>query len=148
MAAITTAASPMGSMYVRTGTAQADTGQVDWLLVPKWATWAQVILDVTTITATSAQLALKMADPTLLNDTQSMGLAETAAFTAMTGACMLVVDIGPGILGIANDVTNSATVNSYASVACLLPGVLGLSYIEVVGAGTVTYKLSCRFVGK
>jgi len=54
-----------------------------------------------------------------------------------------VVDIGPGVTGIADDVTGGAAADSYASINCILPEILGLHVISV--GDNNTYDLAVIF---
>jgi hypothetical protein len=138
MAAITTIQAPNGYRITRT-TASAFT---DWLTPPAWAKYCQIFLTPTAIT-TNLTLALVTADPGKLDDTFQMGLREIANFTAITAANITwCIDIGPGITGIADDITVSATADSYVSINCILPRLLGL---VLTPSGSATYTASVDF---
>lgn len=142
MAAIAPVASPIGSMYSETTTSAATV--VRYLLVPRWAKYALVTFTPTAIT-TSATLAFTSVDPVALDDSYVIRLAEHANLTAITGAnTTTCVQIGPGVTGIADDVTNAAAADSYVSLNTLLPAVLGVS---VANSGSNTYYLSVMFRG-
>ncbi len=132
---------------VRTATAQATTGQTDWVSVPRWARFMRVYFNLTAITGTSSQLALLDVVPITLDDAaqNTINLAEHPALTAQTAASLLVADVGPGVTGVGNDVTNSATANSYVQLNTSLPPVVGLKVTNVVGAGSFTYTLTIAF---
>ena len=148
MAAITTTvASPQAFVIVRNVSGQATTGQTDFVLVPQWAKYATVVDNLTTITGTSHTIALQVVDPVLLDDGEVMNVAEHAAWTAATGQRMLVVQVGPGVTGIADDTTASATADSYASLNAVLPSILGIKVTNVVGGGAFTYALTVKFRG-
>jgi len=85
MATITTV-SPSGTMYQRTGTAQADTGQTDWINVPSWAKYALVILAPVTFGGTTPVCTpslLALAAPSV-DEVYAQKVAEHTAFTGLT----------------------------------------------------------------
>lgn len=143
MAAITTQPSPFGNFYSETTTSSATL--VRYLLVPAWAQYALVMFTPTTI-GTSATLAFTAVDPVALDDSYVVRLAEHGNLTAITAAnTTLAVQIGPGVTGIADDVTNSASADSYVSLNAVLPAILGVS---VANSGSNTYYLSVLFRGR
>lgn len=157
MAVITPlAGSPHGNLVVvRNATAQATTGQTDWVTVPNWAKFATVDFNLTAVAGTSplvTSIFLRGIDPVTRDDTFQYALAEHAdlATVDMTGAAHLVVDIGPGVTGIANDVTQAATGFSAAALNCILPEFLGitLTFDRTTADETYTYTLSVRFEGR
>jgi hypothetical protein len=116
-----------------------------WLAVPKWARYAKIHFSVETLGATSLQLSLVEVPPFDRDDDHVIALREAAAFAAITAADVTsVVDIGPGVTGIADDVTGAAAADSYASINCILPDVLGI-IITGAGVGANTYDLSVVF---
>jgi hypothetical protein len=118
---------------IRNETAQASTGQTDWLDVPLGARYAQVVWNLTSVGASTTPTFLAsvfMADPITRNDTYKVKLGEHAALTAFTAANMLVMNIGPGITGIADDVTNSATAVSVVSINTVLPWLMGFTVLN------------------
>jgi len=115
-----------------------------WLRVPKWATYAKIYFVMEAKGGTSIQLALFEIPPVDLDDDHAIALREASAFAALTSADVTsVVDIGPGVTGIADDVTGGAAADSYASINCVLPEILGLHVISV-GANN-TYDLAVVF---
>ncbi len=150
MAAITTITTNFGSnIRVRTAAAQATTGQTDWLAIPHAARFMTLFFNLTAVAGTTPVFtpALLTTIPQTLDDTYSMNLAEHTAFTGLTAAAMLIVDVGPGITGIANDTTNSATAGSYASLNVILPPVLGIKVTNdrTTGDETYTYTIDATF---
>lgn len=144
MAAITTAASPVGRYWFRTVTASVGAGQTDWLLVPHWAHYGFVFLQVTTNggdTTPGLTPSFLTVDPIALDDSNVMNLGEHTAFTKITGATQYVFQMGPGVSGVADDVTNSATADSYVSLNVLLPPILGVKVVQATG-GTNSYAYS------
>jgi hypothetical protein len=257
MAAVTTVG-VNGSAYRRSGAAQADSGQTDWMAVPSWAKYARVALVPTAMAGTTPIWTLSLWGLTMAGDdeTYASKLAEHAALTGITavgvnevqtltltagiatetfkltngtesaavtlptggyanvtaaqiktalltigkwssktadiavvkstndyaitfsgslgrtdigdttvtsktGAAdgsvaettkgvpgsVLIADIGPSMTGIANDVTNSATADSYVSLNALLPPLLGvrLDLDRTTGNETYTYTLTVTF---
>lgn len=153
MAAITPVASQGGALaLLRTGTAQANTGQTDWIAVPHWAHYATVDFNLTAVAGTTplvTNIFVRGVDPVTLNDTYQYAIAEHAdlATTDMTAAAHLVVDIGPGVTGIADDVTQAATGFSRAALNAVLPTMLGvtLTFDRADGNETYTYTVSVHF---
>lgn len=152
MAAITistTPAPPLGDVWlIRTATAQASTGQTDWIAVPNAAKYATVYFNLTAVAGTTPSHlpSVKGAEPYAVNDTYSMKIAEHAALTAFTAANLLVMDIGPGVLGIADDVTNSATVFSRVALNANLPALMGFTILNDRGDGDETYSYTVSVV--
>lgn len=140
MAAITTAASPIGSMFSATRTADATT-RTDWLIVPGWAKTAFVFVNFTVVT-TSTLLEFFSVDPVGMDDANIIKLAEHGALTALTGAATVTVQIGPGVSGIADDVTIAATGDSAAAINSVLPPILG---VRQTNTGASTYTLAVTF---
>lgn len=109
---------------VRSGTAQADTGQTDWIATPSDAKSATVYVNLVAVAGTLPQfdLKLKEADPVVLDDGKAVDLADWNGITQLTAAGFVVVKIGPGITGIADDDTASTYHLNEP-----LPSVLGLT---------------------
>jgi len=143
MAAITAAASPVGSMYSVAARSSATT-VTDWLLVPQWAKFAFVFLQPTTI-GTSITMSFLATDPIAMDDSYVINVAEHGAIAAITGTASWAFQIGPGVTGIADDSTVSATADSYVSLNAILPPVLG---IRQVNSGTNVYDLAVVFRGR
>lgn len=145
MAAITT----VGNPFRRSVSAQATTGQTDWIDVPSWAKYAQVIFSLSAVAGNTpiSTLSLLVAEPIARDDSRVIALAEHTGLTGLTAAADLVVDIGPGVTGIANDVTNSASADSYVTLNAVLPAVLGVKIVNdrTTGDETYTYNLSVTF---
>ena len=122
-----------------------DDGETDayWLRTPAWARFAQIFFVMETV-GTSVQLSIRTVPPFDLDDDHIIQLREAAAFAALTSADVTsVVDIGPGVTGIADDVTGGAAADSWASINCILPDILGVAVIAT-GANNV-YDLSVKF---
>ncbi len=139
MAAITTTA--IGSSFRIVGE-DIDNGEVDsyWFVIPQWAKYAKIYF-VMEVVGTSVQLSLHEIPPFDRDDDHAILLREAPAFAALTSADVTsVVDIGPGVTGIADDVTGAAAADSYASINCILPDILGVK-VTAVGANN-TYDLA------
>lgn len=151
MAAISFVAGPLGPKTVlRSVTAQATTGQTDWLLVPPWARAAYIDYNLTAVAGTSplVDVTLKVPDLSTLDDTTGVvNLGNHAALTQITAAARLLIQVGPGITGIADDVTTAATGLSTVSLNMVLPPVLGIKVLNdrTTGDETYTYTLTIAF---
>lgn len=149
MAAITATAARMGLNVLRNASAQANTGQTDWLWVPRAATFCTVLFNLTALAGTTrvATLSFLAADPVGQLDTQVINIGEHAALTGITAVNQYVFDIGSGVTGIANDVTNSATADSYVSINAILPVLMGFSLVldRAEADETYTYTLTANF---
>ena len=149
MAAITTIQSAGDFLVARTASAQANTGQTDWIAVPHWASFATVDFNLTAVAGTTplADLTLNSTDPVAKDDTYIYKLRGHTAFTQISAAAHLVVSVGPGVLGIADDVTTAATGYSDAAINTALPVLLGLKLVfdRTTGDETYTYNLSVNF---
>ena len=146
MAAITATTVPREFHIIRQASAQATTGQTDWLRLPQWASYASVFLNVTATAGTTPILtpSFLVADPVSQDDSHVVNLAEHAAFTGITGAAQYVFQMGPGVTGIADDVTNAAAADSFVSLNVVLPLFLGVRILNdrTTGDETYTYNLS------
>lgn len=152
MAAITPTTVNSEFVVVRQATAQATTGQTDWLAVPAFATHALVFLNITAMAGTTPILtpSCLAADPVSKDDTFVIRIGEAAAYTGITAANQYVIQIGPGVTGIADDATNSATADSYLSINAILPTLMGIQITNdrTTGDETYTYNLSVQFRGR
>lgn len=147
MAAITTIITgPQSTKRVRTAAAVGAATRTDWVATPSWARYLSVYFTVTVVT-TSAQLLLLNVDPIALNDSTTVDMANVnttgTTSVALTAAAMLVVNVGPGVTGIANAVTNSATANSQSFINMDLPAVIGMSVVTI-GAST-SYTVTAEY---
>ena len=143
MTAITTASSPVPGTYTVSARSSATT-VTDWLLVPAWARYALVFLQPTTI-GTSITMSFLGTDPVALDDDYVINLGEHGALTAITATVSYMFQLGPGVTGIADDATISATVDSVASINAVLPPILG---VRQVNSGTNVYNMTVIFKGK
>lgn len=155
MAAITTTVSALaGEIRVRTATAQATTGQTDWVAVPKWAKYAKVYFNLTAVAGTTPIFTPSVREvppgfSSAADDSYAFNIAEHAALTGITAASLLVVDIGPGVTGIADDVTNAAAASSRVALNAVLPALLGIKVLNdrTTGDETYTYTVDVVFRG-
>jgi hypothetical protein len=147
MAAISPISGPQGSQTTLvTATAQADTGQTTWLSTPSWAKSMTVYLNYTATAGTTPLLDFKLleADPVARDDAaaNSVNLADWDGITQIAGASaplLSVVQVGPGITGIADDDTGP-----YYKVNTALPPLLGFKVTldRTTGNETYTYTLA------
>jgi len=87
-------------------------------------------------------------DPVSMDDTRVIKLAEHTGFTANDGtAAQYVYQLGPGITGIADDVTQAAGADSYVSLNVILPPILGvrITLDRTTGNETYSYNLAVYF---
>lgn len=121
MATISLVATP-GATYTRTGAAQADTGQTDWVPVPQWAKYAHIRLDLTAVAGTTPTLtpAFYGMNKAGLDEESRYKIAEHAALTALTTARVNEVQTLSLSGGAAGDVFK-LTFNTHESAAVTLP---------------------------
>lgn len=140
---------PRNFHFQREGVAQADDGQVDYIAVPQWARFAKIVFNLTAVAGTSptAVFSIQETDPVALDDTYNANVRGHTAFTTITAAAQLVVDVGPGVRGSTDDVTTSATGTSQAALNGVLPNILALSLVfdRTTGDETYTYSLTVTF---
>lgn len=139
----------VGSGYktVRTGAAQANTGQTDWIAVPPWALFAEVLLNITAVAGTTpiATPAFLAANPATLDDGDAVQIHADIT-TPPTAASFHRIVIGPGVGG-SDDVALAAAADSEAEINAVLPSILGVRLTLDRGTGdeTYTYTLAVRF---
>jgi len=138
---------------IRTGTAQADTGQTDWIAVPNWAKTAIITTQVSAVAGTTpgpTLVHLKRLDPSTYGapgTSSAFKYDDTTAVTIMTNTTGLAttgnhrIVLGPGV-GLA-DVVNSAD----NKVNAVLPKILGIQVVldRTDGSETYTYTVSVDF---
>lgn len=136
---------------VRSGTAQADTGQVDWIRTPQGCVAVVVDFNMTASAGTTPVTDLRVlsTDPVSMDDTYLYDVGGTTLTAqSSTGATVhQVVEIGPGITGIADDLVLGATGFSRAAINAAVPAVLGLKLVfdRTSANETYTYTLSVTF---
>lgn len=148
MAAITTiSTSQQRVQTIRNAAAQATTGQTDWVAVPVWARYMKVYVNYTATAGNTPTLDFKIVEyePVLKDDATVSDLGQWNGITQVAGATvpqLLVIQVGPGITGIADD----DTANHY-SVNALLPPVVGLKTTldRTQGDETYTYTIAVVF---
>lgn len=145
MAAITPIVVPKagGAVLVRSGVAQATTGQVDYVQVPPYATVAVWSVDLTAVAGTTPILTpgFKAIGPSA-DDARVVSPFGTALTGTLTAAGQFSVTIG---LGVSEQVAIGT-----AKPAVLVPGLpvfLGLSLVfdRTTGDETYTYVSYVRF---
>jgi hypothetical protein len=152
MAVITAMPTAGEFIIIRQATAQANTGQTDWFVVPQWAVFATVNFNLTAVAGTTpivTVINIMSLDPVSRDDASAYNIAQHANLAAVniTGAAQIVTDIGPGVTGIADDVTQAATGFSRAALNAVLPANMGvqLTFDRTTGDETYTYTLSAKF---
>jgi hypothetical protein len=146
MAAISPTTVSSDFVVIRTGTAQANTGQTDWVSVPRWAQTAVIQYEVTATAGTtpgpSRVSALLAAGGVGRDDSRTTTVATITG--AITNTGLQTVVIGPGVSGIADALTTTEVV-----VNSVLPPLLGITItLDRTNADeTYTYTLSAQFRG-
>jgi len=150
MAAITPVTQQMNGHYpsFRTGAAQANTGQTDWLVVPHWANFLEVYFNLTAVGASTTPIStvsFLSVPPNIYDDTDTVQIGTGAAVTAISQHRYI---IGPGVTGIA-DGTDQAAADANMGINTVLPTpVIGIKLLLDRGTGdeVYTYTLSARFI--
>lgn len=152
MAAITpvaTTSKGTGFYILRNASAQADTGQTDWVDVPKWANFCTVYLNFTATAGTTPVItpSFLAADPIPRDDSYIINIGEHGALAGITAVNQYLYNIGPGITGIADDVTQSASADSVVTINAVLPALMGFRLVldRADGNETYTYTLAAQF---
>lgn len=135
---------------LRDVTAQATTGQTDWFGVPAWARYLYIDYNLTAVAGTSplVDVTFKVPNLTTLDDsTGVVNFQNHTGFTQITAAARYLAQIGPGITGIADDVTAAATGLSNISINAVLPPFMGIKILQdrTTGDETYTYSLVLAF---
>ena len=139
-----------GATYKRTASAQASTGQTDWINVPAWARYLYIDYNLTAVAGTTplVDVTLKVPDLTTLDDTTGVvNFRNHAALTQINAAARLLIQVGPGVTGIADDVVNAASGTSDISINATLPPIIGVKILQdrTTGDETYTYTLTVVF---
>lgn len=135
-------------LTVRAASAQASTGQTDWMPVPQWAKFAVIFFEVTATPGTTnlTDFKLTVTDPVSLDDGFALDFAGWNGITQIveTTAGDIVVQIGPGVTGIADDDTGP-----FYSINAALPPVLGfvVTLDRTDADETYTYNLRVAYKG-
>lgn len=146
MAAITTFVSPSGTgaYTLRNVSAQATTGQTDWVAVPAWAKQAHVTLNITANAGTTpiTTLTLRAPDPVTLDDTNDHAVLLTGA--AITTASFHYYALAPTFTTAGTDqvASDSSVVQNGP-----LPRILGVRILNdrTSANETYTYTLTIEF---
>jgi hypothetical protein len=126
---------------VRNATAQANTGQTDLVSVPGFARFMTVFIDVSATAGTSPLFDFKMqyVDPVrnaAVEDFPGVGITQIA------GNDNVVIQVGPGVTGIADDDTTAV----YTLNMALPPLINFVTTLDRGSANeTYTYSISCAF---
>ncbi len=136
---------------VRNVTAQATTGQEDFIQVPPGATYLYVDFNMTAMAGTSPSTTVNVRHGNLVTRDDTTGMVgyhqAFAPSTALTGAARLLFNIGPGVTGITNDSTNAATGTSQLVVNALLLPWIGFRVVNsrTNANETYTYTVAVAF---
>ena len=134
---------------LRNASAQATTGQTDWVTVPTQATYLDVYLNWTAKAGLTPLMdfVLLAADPVAFDDSYALNLAGWDGITQLSAEATSVIHVGPGITGIADDDTGAATGDSVYKVNTPLVPLLGFKVtLDRTSANeTYTYTLAYHF---
>lgn len=145
MAAITLTSLDGNWKVIRTATAQATTGQTDWIAPPRWAKWVKVRVHISANAGTTPTTipSILSADPNTMDDTR--------AVTVLTGATITTASfheytIGPSLTTAGTD---QAAAGASIVQNCALPTIMGIKILNDRGTGdeTYTYTVSVEFGG-
>ena len=131
---------------LRNASAQATTGQTDYVAVPAWAKYLYIYLNVSAVAGTTPLTDFKLSavNPVTLDDGDNLDYLGWNGITQIAGTTAgdIQVQIGPGITGIADDDTGP-----FYSLNGVLPGILG--FVVTLDRATVdetyTYSLAYKF---
>ena len=145
MTAITVVADPLAYQVLRTASAQANTGQTDWVSVPAWAQSVTLYFNITASGGTTpgpVTFAIKSADPVLRDDGTAVTYVTSASITTLTTYHEL--QLGPTLVTANND---SSTANGFKVQNSPLPALLGATVtLDRTNADeTYTYTLAIQF---
>lgn len=148
MAAITPVTTQFGrtATVFRTGSAQATTGQTDWINPPPWANYCHILYSLTAVAGTTPLVDVSILRPlasTPMNDTGAITLS--GAFTQITAAADLRISIGPTLT---TDATTAATGTSDAAINAPISGLIGVKVLQdrTTGDETYTYTVAALFL--
>ena len=138
---------------IRTGTAQADTGQTDWIAVPNWAKTAIINTNVSAVggsTPGPTLVHLKRLSPSVygapgtssafkFDDTTAVTIMTNTTGLASTGNHRIVIGPGVGLVDVVNSADNKVNV--------VLPQILGIQVVldRTNADETYTYTVSVDF---
>lgn len=145
MAAVTSFIRGSRRNILRNATAQATTGQTDWVSVPAWATDMVIYLNLSDVGVSTTPLmdfVLLELDPVASNDSTVANFAQWDGITQLTAATFVTAYVGPGITGATDDDTAAI----YKINSCL-PSVLGfkITLDRTTGDEVYTYSLVADF---
>lgn len=131
---------------LRNVTAQATTGQTDWLDVPDWVKSIIVTLNITANAGTTptTTLTLRAPDPVTRDDTNDHGVVLTSA--VITGASFHYYALAPTFTTAGTDgVASDSTVVQNGPI----PSTIGVRVLNdrTTGDETYTYTLTIKFRG-
>ena len=133
---------------LRNASAQATTGQTDYVAMPKWAKYMNIWLNVSAVAGTTPLTDLKLvsSNPVTMDDGDDLDYLGWNGITQIAGTTAgdIQVQIGPGITGIADDDTGP-----WYSLNGALPSVIGfvVTLDRTTGDETYTYSLAYKLKG-
>jgi hypothetical protein len=136
------------ALRLRSVTAQASTGQTDWVRVPPAAKFVEVLVNVTATGGTTPIClpSVLAADPIALSDTNTAPVG-TATTTGITGTGLARIVVGPGVSGIADQVAVGTSGGADVKLNSVLPALLGIKVLNdrTTGDETYTYTVTVTF---
>lgn len=135
---------------LRNVSAQATTGQIDWIRRPAAAKYMIVYFNLSANAGTTPQSTLSivaLADPLTLDDASQVGAITLSSGSGITAASQHIYQVGPGVSGIAN-AGDQAAADGWQSFNLVLPMVFGIQIVNdrTTGDETYTYKLAVEFL--
>jgi hypothetical protein len=126
---------------VRNASAQANTGQTDWLNVPSWARACTIYIDWTATAGTTPLMDFKLleADPINRDDGTTNDLDDWDGITQLSGTALIRVLVGP------HRTSTDDTGTTY-HVGTLLPQLLGLQTTLDRTSANETYTYTINVV--
>lgn len=126
---------------VRTATAQADTGQTDVVEIPGFARHMIVYIDVSATAGTSPLFDFKMQ---YIDPVRNAAVEDFpgAGVTQIAGNDNVIIQVGPGVTGIADDDTGAVY-----SINMVLPSQMNFvtTLDRTTGNETYTYTIAAEF---
>lgn len=133
---------------VRSATAQATTGQTDWIAVPPNAKYAEVLVNVTATAGTTPIIlpSLVTADPITLDDT-NVCVVGAATTTGITSTGLTRISVGPGTEGVTAQLVVGTVGAVDVKLNAVLPALLGVKVLNdrTTGDETYTYTVTAVF---
>lgn len=127
--------------YIRLGSAQANTGQTDWINVPAWAKACTIYLNWTAKAGTSPLIdfSIDEANPLLRDDSHVTPLDSWDGITQLSSEDLITIRVGPHRTS-----TDDTGVDYH--VGTVLPSLMGLKMTLDRGTGDETYTYTLAVV--